>query len=61
MVAYVIADTEIHDHKTYGELNYNPVWHMAAIKAWYRSPEYAPLLAMRQPAAIDHLVAVEGT
>jgi len=34
---------------------------MAAIKAWYNSPEYAPLLAMRQPAASDHLVAVEGT
>jgi uncharacterized protein (DUF1330 family) len=33
---------------------------MAAIKAWYSSPEYAPLLAMRQPAATDHLVAVEG-
>jgi hypothetical protein len=24
---------------------------LAAIKAWYNSPEYAPLLAMRQPAA----------
>jgi uncharacterized protein (DUF1330 family) len=33
---------------------------MAAIKAWYNSPDYAPLLAMRQPAATDHLVAVEG-
>jgi uncharacterized protein (DUF1330 family) len=32
----------------------------AVIKAWYKSPEYAPLLAMRQPAATDHLVAVEG-
>jgi uncharacterized protein (DUF1330 family) len=33
---------------------------MEALKAWYDSPEYAPLLALRQPAATDHLVAVEG-
>ena len=33
---------------------------MAALKAWYNSPEYAPLLALRQPAATDHLVAVPG-
>jgi uncharacterized protein (DUF1330 family) len=33
---------------------------MAAIKAWYNSPEYAPLLAIRQPAATNHAVAVEG-
>ncbi len=33
---------------------------MEALKSWYSSPEYAPLLAMRQPAATDHLVAVEG-
>jgi len=33
---------------------------MEAITAWYNSAEYAPLLALRQPAAIDHLVAVEG-
>jgi uncharacterized protein (DUF1330 family) len=33
---------------------------MEALKAWYSSPEYAPLLAMRQPAATNHVVAVEG-
>jgi uncharacterized protein (DUF1330 family) len=33
---------------------------METLKAWYSSPEYAPLLALRQPAAIDHLVAVPG-
>jgi len=33
---------------------------MEAATSWYNSPEYAPLLAMRQPAATDHLVAVEG-
>ena len=33
---------------------------MEALKSWYSSSEYAPLLAMRQPAATDHLVAVEG-
>jgi uncharacterized protein (DUF1330 family) len=94
MPAYVIADTDIKDHKTYDEYKRQvlPIiakfggrfivrggphevlegqWRphrivviefpdMAAIKAWYSSPEYAPLLAMRQPAATDHLVAVEG-
>ena len=33
---------------------------MDALKAWYASDEYAPLLALRQPAAVDHLVAVPG-
>lgn len=33
---------------------------MDTLKAWYSSPEYAPLLALRQPAATDHLVAVPG-
>jgi len=33
---------------------------MEVLKAWYHSPEYAPLLAMRQRAASDHLIAVEG-
>ena len=33
---------------------------MDALRAWYASPEYAPLLALRQPAATDHLVAVPG-
>jgi uncharacterized protein (DUF1330 family) len=94
MPAYVIADTDIKDHKTYDEYKRQvlPIiakfggrfivrggphevlegqWRphrivviefpdMTAIKAWYNSPEYAPLLAMRQPAATDHLVAVEG-
>jgi uncharacterized protein (DUF1330 family) len=94
MPAYVIADTDIRDHKTYDEYKRQVLpmiakfggrfivrggphevlegqWRphrivviefpdMAAIKAWYNSPEYAPLLAMRQPAATDHPVAVEG-
>ena|SRR5215475_10256670 len=34
---------------------------MEALTSWYNSPEYAPLLALRQPAATDHLVAVEGS
>lgn len=34
---------------------------MEAVNSWYNSPEYAPLLALRQPAATDHLVAVEGS
>jgi uncharacterized protein (DUF1330 family) len=34
---------------------------MEALTSWYKSPEYAPLLTMRQPAATDHLVAVEGS
>jgi uncharacterized protein (DUF1330 family) len=34
---------------------------MVQLRAWYSSPEYAPLLVLRQPAARDHLVAVEGS
>lgn len=33
---------------------------MEALTSWYHLPEYAPLLARRQPAATDHLVSVEG-
>ncbi len=33
---------------------------MAALKAWYRSPEYAKLIALRQGASRGSLVAVEG-
>lgn len=33
---------------------------MKALKSWYKSPQYAPLLKLRQPAATDHLVAVAG-
>ena len=94
MTAYVIADTNISDHKIYDEYKRQvapliakfggrfvvrggkhvvlegawqphrlvviefPTMEMAI--TWYNSPEYAPLLAMRQPAAEDHLVAVEG-
>ena len=33
---------------------------MAALKAWYHSPEYQPLIALRQASAKDMLIAVEG-
>jgi uncharacterized protein (DUF1330 family) len=33
---------------------------MAAIKAWYGSPEYRPLIAMRREAAEDVLIMVDG-
>jgi uncharacterized protein (DUF1330 family) len=33
---------------------------MAALKGWYHSPEYQPLIAMRRAAATDVLIAVEG-
>jgi len=33
---------------------------MAALKAWYGSPEYQPLIALRRSAATDLLIAVEG-
>ena len=33
---------------------------MAALKGWYESPEYRPLIALRQRAAKDVLIAVEG-
>jgi uncharacterized protein (DUF1330 family) len=33
---------------------------MAALKAWYHSPEYQPLIALRQGAAKDMLITLEG-
>lgn len=33
---------------------------MAALKAWYHSPEYTPLIELRQRAASGTLVAIEG-
>ena len=33
---------------------------MAALKGWYRSPEYRPLIALRRAASTDVLIAVEG-
>ena len=33
---------------------------VAAAKAWYASPAYAPLLAMRERAARTRLIIVEG-
>ncbi len=33
---------------------------MAALKLWYRSPEYAKLIALRQGVSRGSLVAVEG-
>jgi uncharacterized protein (DUF1330 family) len=33
---------------------------MAALKAWYRSAEYQPYIALRQKAGTDVLIAVEG-
>lgn len=33
---------------------------MAALKAFYRSPEYTALIAIRQGATTSHLFAIEG-
>ena len=33
---------------------------MAALKAWYHSPEYQPLIALRRGAATDVLIAIDG-
>ena len=33
---------------------------MDALKRWYNSPEYRPLIAERKAAAAGHLIAVEG-
>jgi uncharacterized protein (DUF1330 family) len=33
---------------------------MAALNAWYHSPEYHPLIALRQSVSADVLIAVEG-
>ena len=33
---------------------------MAALKAWYQSPEYTALIKLRQGASRGSLIAVEG-
>ena len=33
---------------------------MKTLRTWYDSPEYVPVLALRQSASTVHLVAVEG-
>jgi uncharacterized protein (DUF1330 family) len=33
---------------------------IAALNAWYRSPEYQPLILLRQTAAKDMLITLEG-
>jgi len=33
---------------------------MAALQAFYRSPEYQPLLALRRQAATDVITAIDG-
>ena len=33
---------------------------MAALNAWYNSPEYQPLIKLRQSAAIDMPITLEG-
>jgi uncharacterized protein (DUF1330 family) len=33
---------------------------MIALNAWYTSPEYEPLIALRREAAKDMLIALEG-
>jgi uncharacterized protein (DUF1330 family) len=34
---------------------------MTALQAWYRSPEYEPLIALRKAAAEDVLITLEGS
>lgn len=33
---------------------------MEALKRWYNSPDYKPLIAMRKAAAATNVIAVEG-
>ena len=33
---------------------------MAALNAWYESPEYKPLIALRRASAKDMLITLEG-
>jgi uncharacterized protein (DUF1330 family) len=33
---------------------------MEALQAWYRSPEYEPLIALRRTAAEDMVITIEG-
>ncbi|WP_310159595.1 DUF1330 domain-containing protein [Paraburkholderia terricola] len=34
---------------------------MASLMAWYESPEYAPLKAIRETCARTRIIALEGT
>jgi uncharacterized protein (DUF1330 family) len=34
---------------------------MGALNAWYQSPEYQPLIALRRSAGADVLIAIEGS
>jgi uncharacterized protein (DUF1330 family) len=34
---------------------------MAALQAFYRAPEYQPLIALRRRAATDVIIAIEGS
>ena len=34
---------------------------MAALNAWYTSPEYKPLIALRRASAKDMLITLDGT
>jgi uncharacterized protein (DUF1330 family) len=33
---------------------------MASLRAWYHAPDYQPLIAKRQAAARDMMIAIEG-
>lgn len=33
---------------------------MTALKAWFHSPEYQPLIALRRASAQDVLIAIDG-
>jgi uncharacterized protein (DUF1330 family) len=33
---------------------------MASLRAWYSSPEYQPLIALRRASAKDMLITLEG-
>jgi uncharacterized protein (DUF1330 family) len=48
MAAYLIADVDIIDAG------------MASLTAWYDSPEYAPLKALRKTCARTRSIAMEG-
>ncbi len=72
MAAPLIADAEITDHQTYEEYKRQVAPLIAKLGADFWCAEantqsstepgsYAPLLALRQPAATDHLVAVQGS
>jgi uncharacterized protein (DUF1330 family) len=68
MAAYMIGEIEVTDPAAYEDYRKQVLAVVVVLEfpsfeqaqKWYRSPEYAPLIALRQRASRGRLVLVEG-